>query len=237
MLSLIGCNPEHHAESLGKLDIKFKLTYGGVPLQLFKKVAYPETGDSLYFTKVSFYVSDMILTSPSHNHLLTEIDYLDVSGAHTTPNSDGYSYVVNDIPTGTYPNLSFNIGVPKNQNSKTPNDFNGNHPLSKVSEYWSAWKSYIFFRPEGKIAAPGSSDPNLNFALHLGSDSALVPINLTKDVVIQENQTTKLNVEVDLKSFFNARNNHDIRTDRQIHSPSQENLVIKLAENLKASIK
>jgi hypothetical protein len=232
-----GCGSDPEPMVTGKLDVNYKLTYGGKPLQLFKNVAYPETGDSLFFSKVSFYLSNLSIKAGNQSTLLKDIDYLDVSAAHSTSTNTGFSYIVDNVPTGTYSALLFDIGVPKTQNAKTPNDFNGDSPLSRISEYWTAWKSYIFFRPEGKIAAPGSTTPTLNFALHLGGDTAYSTYELPRTLVINENETTRVNVEIDMQAFFKSTTYHDIRANRQIHSPEQEPIVVKLAKNLEASIK
>jgi hypothetical protein len=231
-----GCTGHGDGE-VGDLDIRFKLTYNGKPLEMLKNYAYPGTGDSLFFSKIGMYISNVGLTSSDHSHFLKDIDYLNLSAAHLGALAkDGFSYSFKGIPVFDYNNLSFDIGVPKADNAKNPNDFGGSSPLSLLAEYWPAWKSYIFFRPEGKIAAPGSNVPNQNFALHLGGDSALTSISLTKSINFKANMVNVVDVTIDMAKFFNANTTHDIRATKQIHSPDQEPLVVALAKNLQKSI-
>jgi hypothetical protein len=230
-----GCHS--HDDTTGDLTLRFQLTYAGKPLEMLKPYAYPSTGDSLFFTKLGFYISDLYVSSPDHVHFLKDIDYLDLSSAHVGSKAkDGYSYTFKDVMAADYNSIDFDIGVPAADNAKTPNDFSSESPLSKVAEYWSNWKSYIFFRPEGKIAKAGSSDINQNFSLHLGGNAALTSITLAKAMKVEGGKETVVDIKIDMAKFFSSISTHDIRTTLQVHSPNQEPIVVALGKNLGAAI-
>lgn len=237
LFSFNSCHDHHNSDAKGDLTIRFQLTYDGKPLEMFKNYAYPTTGDSLFFSRVSFYLSNLSLNAPGHDHFLKDIDYLNVTASHVGALAkDGYSYKFKDVPVHAYDKLVFDIGVPSGDNAKNPNDFPSTSPLSFVAEYWSAWKSYIFFRPEGKIAKAGSLVPDQNFALHLGGDSANTSFFLAKSIDFKADVENIVDVKIDMAKFFSSTTTYDIRANRQIHSPNQEPLVVALAKNLEKAV-
>lgn len=239
IFSLMSCdNDDETSTSKGSVNIHFKLLYDGVPLEMFKNYKYPDSNEDFFMTRLSFYIDSLRLSSASENVLLKDIDYLNLTAAHTgSTASNGMEYKITDIKTGTYANLKFNIGIPAELNAMQPKDFPASHILSSAAEYWTSWKSYIFFRPEGKIALDGSTMPDTDFGLHLGSNSAFLTFNLSKDVVIKDGQTTEVDVFIDMYKFFNGSTLHNMDATPQIHSLSQLAIMNKLVANLQSAIK
>jgi len=237
-LVLTSCEPDEVKDGKGDLTIRFKLVYGDVPLEMFKTYAYPLTNDPFFMTRLSFFISDLALKSSEKEVLLKDIDYLNLTTTYTggTP-LNGFEYKLNGVPAGQYSTLKFGIGVPMASNALQPKDFPAGSILSNTSEYWSSWKSYIFFRPEGKIKLSGSNAFDTDFALHLGADAAYRIVDLSKSVTITSGNNSNVDVTIDIQKFFNGKTFHDINETPQIHSLFQIPLINSLADNLTTAIK
>jgi len=109
-----------------------------------------------------------------------------------------------------------------------------NHLRLGQAEYWPGWNSYVFCKVEGVIDFDGDGTPETDFALHLGADEALVNIELDKDFVVNDNQTTELVIPIELKNIFqNGSAIYDIESDPKTHTLSQADAIAELARNLK----
>jgi hypothetical protein len=234
LLAITGCTKTQK----GDINLRIKLKYGDQPFEMFKEFAYPVTKEPFSMTRLSFYISDMGITSGSNVSIIKDIDYLDLTNSFTAPvKNDGFEYKISGIPAGQYNNISFGIGVPKLLNAKTPSDFSSKEVLSSSAEYWASWKSYIFFRPEGKIYLNGSGGDLSYFALHLGGDDAYRSITLDKSFTILENETTNIDITFDVEKFFNGKSLYDIHDTQQIHALSQKPLINILADNVVTAFK
>ncbi len=235
-----GCNEDIKK---GDVDLVFKVTYSGEPLEMFKNYKYPVTNELLNFTRFAFYVADINLIKKVNSSgqvsefKTTEIDFLDVTEAHTgSLGAGGYVYTLKGIEEGEYNGLRFGLGVPPALNAKEPKDFPSSNVLSSTSNYWSVWKSYIFFRPEGKIDLKNDGTPGEGFALHLGGDSAYVPFDFVKTFSVKEGSKARIEIEIDLEKYFNAKALYPIRSNPSIHSLEQKPQMDILTENLKMSV-
>jgi hypothetical protein len=231
-LTMASCG-KIEVEKTGDINLRFKLMYGDQPFEMFKEYNYPVTNDKFLMTRLSFFISNITLTSSSGNLTLKDIDYLNLTAAHTAPlPSNGFEYSIEGLKTGDFTAIEFGVGVPAASNAKAPKDFSSGNILSSAAEYWSAWKSYIFFRPEGQISLEGKLISETGFALHLGGDDAFRLINLEKNIQIIANQKTNVDIIIDMQKFFNGKSLYDIRSTQQIHSLDQKPLITQLANNL-----
>lgn len=223
---------------IGDLNIRFKLKYGDQPLEMFKEYEYPVTKDTFLMSRLSFFISDITIVSGNVSTKIKDIDYLNLTASHTAPvAAEGLQYTIKGVKTGQYNTLNFGIGVPENLNALTPRDFTSDNILSSSAEYWSSWKSYIFFRPEGLISIGGKPLSETSFALHLGSDDAFRKISLTRNFEILQGKETSIDIYIDMEKFFNGKSFYDISQTQQIHSLSQIPLITQLADNLVTAIR
>ena len=233
-MTILSCNKDEK----GDLVLRFKLKYGSDDLRMFETYSYPMTGEALTFTKVAFYISDIRVTNGQKSTDLKDIDFIDFTTSHTAPAaSNGFEYRLKDVAAGNYNSFSFNIGVPASLNSKEPKDFPSSNVLSNPAEYWTAWKSYIFMRNEGRIDLDNDGTTESSFALHIGGDAALIPIILNRNFNIDDKATTSLDITIDMEKLFNGQSLYDIRAARQIHSLSQMPFILQLSENIRTGIK
>lgn len=233
-LFFIGCSSEPSVEEKGEINFRFKAVYDGQPLKIFDTYNYPESEWKLYFTRLSFYLSDLTLKSADKEYNLVEIDYLNLTNSHVDANNDkGLEYTIGGVAPGQYTSFDFSIGVEPRANGLLPKDFPAGHILSSNAEYWTAWKSYIFFRPEGKIDF--GNGVYENFALHLGGNESYVTITMDKTFEVVEGKETIVDVTIDMKKFFGAQELHDIKNTMQIHSLDKQAVMLKLVDNLRLS--
>ena len=129
-------------------------------------------------------------------------------------------------------NLSLIIGLSEEQNASVPSDYSSSNPLSKSSEYWLAWNSYIFVKFEGFFDADGDGEPETGFNLHLGSDAASRPIARNSD-----DSDGEISLIIDLMDVFDNGQIYDIRTNPNIHSLEQMPLAEFLMDNLASSLR
>lgn len=225
------------SENTGDLNINFKLVYGDEPFQMFKNYKYPETGDMFFMSRLSFYIAEAKLKSATKQIDIKDIDYINLTNTYTGSSpANGYQYKITNVKAGEYTNLQFGIGVPASSNAKMPKDFAPGTILSSSAEYWSSWKSYVFFKAEGLIGLNGGPIED-EFALHTGANDAYMVIDLPKNIQISKGKVTDVDVTMDLKKVFLGTQLFDIRTTQQIHSLSQVPQMKILVDNIASAVK
>jgi hypothetical protein len=239
MSLMSSCKDHLSGDGVGDVTVRFKLMYGDKPLEMFKNYTYPGTNDSIFFNRMSLFVSNLGLTSPEHNHVLEPLNYYNLTAAHTgaAKANEGFKVDFKNVNEGKYERLVFDIGVPDNLNSKKPAQQDPSSVLSLPAEHWPAWESYIFVRPEGKIALTPNTKPDESFALHLGTKNAYRSFSLPRSIEVKAGVNTLLDIEIDMAKFFVSSAAYDIKSTPQIHSPAQAPLVVVLANNLANAVK
>lgn len=218
----------------GTLEFNIKLQYQGQPLVIFNDYNYPD-GRKMNFTRVSFYTSEMKLNETPIN----EVEFHNLTNSHSNLElaNQGYFWSLENVPTGTYDNLSFNIGVPEALNNRDPGEFPSGHPLAKPAENWFSWMSYIFLKVEGNIDLNNDGDSETGIALHTGSNEALRRLTIDYPIQVNENENTKINLIFDLYQLFDGPTGlFPIDEYPQIHSLTQLEGVLELSNNLINSI-
>lgn len=211
------------------VTFNFALSYDGEPLVMLQEYEYP-SGETLKFTRLSFYVSDLQGNSASGNStLLKDIDLINLSTSHSTVEgaTAGFQYTIEDLPAEDFDSYSFLLGVNSDLNTRVPADYSNNHPLANSGEYWIAWDSYIFFKIEGIMDTDNDGEFETNVALHIGSDAAAREITMNSADQLNEQ------IDIDVMSIFESNGSlYDIQENPQIHSLFQLDKASFLVENL-----
>lgn len=218
----------------GQLGINMKLLYNGEPLQTFKDYFYPD-GRTINFTRFTTYIADLALDE----NRLTEIDFHNFTSINSTIEgaTGGLEWIISAVPIGDYDALSFGMGVPADLNAMSPGEFSSEHPLARAAEHWLSWGSYIFFKIEGSMDSNNDGNKDLPISLHIGADEAYRIVELPRDITITEGNTSYVDVEIDLyKILGGLEATYDIDDNPQIHSLSQIDAVVDLANNLQKAI-
>lgn len=221
---------KYRFEEGGSLDINIKLEYRGEPLVMFTDYQYPD-GRTINFTRFSFYTSLVMLDDVE----IQEIEFHNLTNNNAVPENaaTGFTWTINCIPPGEYNQFSFSIGVPENLNELGPSDFTSSHPLSRSSEHWFSWDSYIFCKVEGNLDSNEDGEKDTPIALHLGSNDAFRSTSFEQNISIVAFDTTEVKIVLDLYDFFGGDQSiFDIDNNPQIHNLSQIPAIEELAENL-----
>ena len=227
---LIGTSSCDKDESID-VSLRFNLTYEGSPLVMFKDYTYPD-GRTFQFTRVSFFISDLVFSTDQGDELVKEVDFINLTQSHSDPNAseEGFLYYTGSLQAKSIDRLSLNVGLTPEQNKTVPADYATGHPLARPGEYWLAWDSYIFVKIEGWVDLDRNGIADSGVALHLGSDAVQQQLSFDLPSGMQD---IELNLE--LKTTFEQDSIYDIETTPQIHTLSQLPFALELAENLRKS--
>ena len=213
------------------LVLNFKLENNSEPVVMFQEYEFGGTGGLPFeLTRFSFFVSDVNATIDGETQNFKEVDYVDLSESHSSLEKaqEGFEYMIGETE-GEATAVSFNIGLTSDQNSTLPTDYPSSNVMSRTSEYWSGWNSYVFIKMEGNIDMDGDGVKEKGFALHLGTDEVMRPTS----GAYSDNQT----LTFDLQKIFSCNGDiYDIEGTPMIHSLSQIDKAIELADNIACSI-
>lgn len=191
-----------------KLNLSFKANYGGETLIIQEK-NYNYLGKPIRFSKVNFYIADLVAVNNDGETELSEIQYIDLTQTHKTPidAEQGTVMSFSNVPVGTYNQLRFGVGVPADLNKTNPSDYSTTHPLGadNSGEYWEAWDSYIFAKIEGQydVDGDGFDVDDISFAYHTGGRADLYEsIELDNNLVLRAGETTDLVFDLDIEQLF-----------------------------------
>ncbi|MEZ5016602.1 MAG: MbnP family protein [Flavipsychrobacter sp.] len=172
-------------QDLGKGSMKLQFEYvwaaNEAPFQLEKEYVHPKTGDTMTFTTLKFYVSNIKLqradgswwAQPDSYHLICN---------SCTDAADKYIMVI-DIPNGNYVAMEYTMGVDSLMN------VSGAHTgaLSFSNGMFWDWNTgYIMMKAEGK--SPNS--PNGNYQLHFGGFKGDYNVVTTKTADMSNSKLT-----------------------------------------------
>ncbi len=222
------------------IQLSFRAIYDGEPLVLQKEYEYQ--GSIVRFSRINFYLANLVAANDDGETELSEIQFIDLSLTHNTLPDAEKGTVMNfsRIPVGTYNLLRFGVGVPADLNKTTPSDYSTSHPLGidNSAEYWEAWNSYIFAKIEGQFDEDGSGDfdgNDISFAYHTGTDRVYEQ-DIEFDNVLNLNggETTNLDFELDIKTLLSFKQGDSF--DLKPHDPNNLGDMILIMENFRRAL-
>jgi hypothetical protein len=230
-LFLASCDDDDPVEiKTGQLEVEFAVEYEGEPVVYFDPYYYE---DSLLmgFSRVNFYFSDFKL----NDQMVEEIAFIDFESV-SAPGSatSALTHTIDDVEVGSYSDMSFSIGVPQRMNDKVPADFDSDHPLSKVSEYWEGWTSYIFAKFEGNLDLSGDGMRETGFSFHMGGNEVFRTLNASGlPLEIQEDETTNIKIIIELKELFKTGDDEfiDLTDTQGSHNANELDFMEQWSDN------
>lgn len=186
------------------------------------------SGRNYKFTKAHFYLSGAEAEKTGgHEHFDT---YLQI----VAPNSD---YALGEIPAGSYTGLNFNIGVDSAANHSDPTTYAATHALSSSSatfDHWSWNSGYIFVKIEGvaDTSATMSGTVDGPFEIHIGGDSFLRAMSLTKGFEVPITGDFEFGINID---WAKALDGVDLR-NATTHTMDNMPLAMQVMSNLLTGI-
>lgn len=222
------------------MKISFKATYDGQPLVLNTE-SYNYNGRPVRFSKINFYISDLVVLSDLGERELSEIYFVDLTKTHSSLEqaNKGTEIEFSRIPVGDYSGLKFGVGVAADLNRTTPSDYSTSHPLGadNSGEYWDAWDSYIFAKIEGQydLDDNGFDGNDIAFAYHTGMDRVYTSLELDNQNSLKAGETANINFELDIKQLF-AFPNGDLLELEQHDPNNQIEEMIIIMKNFKKAL-
>ncbi len=208
LLIVISCGKEKTAPiATTTVNISFKATFGEEPLVLNLK-NYDYLGKPVRFSKINFYVSDLVVLKPDGETEISDIQFIDLTKTHTSEQTsrEGTIMTFPKIPVGEYNGLKFGVGVAADLNRTTPSDYATSHPLGadNSGEYWADWNSYIFAKIEGQydLDNNGFDGEDIAFAYHTGTDKVYQELVFENLMTLKGDNSTNLNFELDIKELL-----------------------------------
>jgi hypothetical protein len=146
--------------------------YGNNSIVAGKSYSTP-TGDSISFSRASFYISGISLISTTGTAVA-------VPGNILVTNSTNSNIIIGSVPTGTYKSISFNVGLSADTNLiDAANYSTGPLAVQAPSMHFSTdLLGYIFMAVEGLVDSTAGISPNKAFSYHIGANSLLETVNM-----------------------------------------------------------
>ncbi len=223
------CKPDQ--PEYGSIELTFKARYISSPLVIgTSQTTGVSDPVSINFTRFEFFISNIKASLNNQNQDLSDVAYINLSNTSTTALAEaGDSYIIENIPVGTYQNLKFTAGLSDAVNSTSPGDYTSSSPLGDIGNYWASWNSYILSKFEGSYTLSNSS--NTGFLYHSGVNGMSQEVNFTNTFDIKSQQTTSIIIEISAEDiFFKTGNEIDIITHKQTHSGQAGSVEYNLAK-------
>ncbi len=201
LLSASKCKDESNIVVTAPFTINFKTIYNGNPFVLNKTYAYTSPS-KVKFTRFNFFLTKIALIGANG----TTVTLADAAKLDFTPLYDdakaatGLTLSYNALK-GDYTGIQFSLGVSDDLNAKNPSQQPSSSPLADNSEYWDAWRSYIFSKLEGSVDTLNNNRFDKSFTIHTGgAEGVYKPLIFNQPISINDN--TKLNFEIDMNKIL-----------------------------------
>jgi hypothetical protein len=168
--------------------------------------------DTIRLTQLSYYVSNVVLTSASGTKVLLGGYFLE-DFLPGQPNI----ITLQNVPIGNYTQISYLIGVDSSANSTGAHtgDLDPSYGM-----YWTWNTGYVFVRLVGRHSAS-----NLSYSFDIGGDVNLMRFNHSLLAYKVKGATIKTDLKFDLEKVFNSPNVYNLKTDvNDIHSTNSSGL-------------
>lgn len=238
---LLGCDKDKNQSNDGQLTLSFKGHFDDDRLKMFT-TEYPyEDNMKLRFQLFQFYISDVALLktdNPAGDSLqLIDVELVSFKNIQSDVAADkGITFILKDIPPGSYKGIKFGLGVSADLNAVGPSSYTPPHPLD--DNYWSWAKGYVFTKMEGNADLDNSGKFATKLTFHCGENEFYRRKVLLKNIEIKAKDNTDLNLAVDLHRVLakSATEYLDFRKVTQDHT-TDRSVAKFIADNLQEAIK
>lgn len=214
------CTADKIPDAKGDLELIFKVKYNNNPLVLFENTATGQSNpSSIFFKKIEFFIADIKAQNSANSTTdLSDVGYISMENSLSTSTSEtGTSFIIKDVPVGTYEQLNLGVGISDAVNNTVPGNYSSDSPLSIIGNYWESWTSYILCKLEGNITQSDSTITG--FLYHAGVNGMYQPRSFTKNFSISSAQTTQLIIHINAEDFFfKSGREIDLINENQTHS-------------------
>lgn len=156
-----GTNPNPTQNNTATVNVRFDYVFGSnqLPFELNKLYVHPKTNDSITFTNIKYYVSNLKLKNANGSWWVQPDSYflLDAKSAQES------TIALTGVPHGTYTEMQYTMGVDSAKNVSGAHD--GDLSFT-YGMFWDWNSGYIMVKLEGN--SPSAPTAANTFALHLG---------------------------------------------------------------------
>lgn len=193
-LSITSCKKKDTSTGNGTVEVKMSHLWGmsGDEFMLNMAMVHPMNGDTMTFTKLKYYVSNIKLKKADGTWYSQPESYylVDLS------NESSFTFTLSDVPAGDYSDIAYTLGVDSLRNVSGAQT----GALSTSNDMFWSWNTgYIMVKAEG--TSPQSS--NGSFAFHLGGFSGTYNVVTNKTFSFGSNSLT-VSKDKTSKAFFTA---------------------------------
>ena len=216
LLSLSACKEE---AGEGVLNMKYATIINDENLELNK--VYDLDGDSVYFTLINYYISDVEIMDKDGNAAIEvkDVTLVDLSD----PATFEFNYT---LEADAYKNPSFTVGLTDNRNATDPSSYASNHPMSlNRSMYWLMAEAYIYLKVEGFRINNGIDEP---LVYHVGMNGFAQTKLKEQAFSINKGNTTTMVTTLNMNDLFV---NIDFDTEPETHTMNNMPLAMKMMNN------
>jgi len=204
-------------------EITFSLGYmvDANPFYLNSKIYMNKAGNKYSISRLEYYISQLCLIKPdSSKVLLKDYQYVNATVMETN------KLTSKNVPAGKYIGICFNIGVDSIHNIEDGLPVN----TDNVNMIWPMMMGggYHFLKLEGYFDDPGGVA--YGFAMHLGTNSCLVPVKLFKEIFVAQDSNLEFNLTMNVNEWFQNPNIFDFNADGN-YIMGNAAAMLKIAQN------
>ncbi|MBN8679081.1 MAG: hypothetical protein J0M29_12705 [Chitinophagales bacterium] len=224
----------------GSVEIEFDNRAEGESL-VFGKTYTNAAGESLSFSLLDYYVSNVVLVSEDGARYVAPKDSCYFLCKHEDP--DSRVVRINNVPAGNYSGLEFMIGVDSAKSVSPVTERVGVlDPATGASgHYWSWNAGYIFMKVEGNSPAAGTADNFFQYHIGLFGGFNSPTLNNLKTIALtapaepamvrQGEEAPHFHLYVDALEIFKSPNVLSIEDYPAVHaSPYSANIAANYAD-------
>jgi len=215
-----------------ELTLNLALRWQNAPLGVPSPELPTVHGQVLRITRFSALVSNLVLLSAdgSRVQLAGQYGFVDAE-------SNRMSVPLQNVPTGDYAGLEFQIGLSPSVNHGDPGQWPARHALNPIVNglHWSWTGGYVFAAIEGRWSSvnpssPGSTDPLRGFSYHLATDERLMRIRFVSRFSVSG--PTSVALALDLARVLGSQRLSPDDGSESTHSGPGDSLAVSLATAL-----
>jgi hypothetical protein len=200
---------------VGTVKVTFKNMVDTLPL-VFGNTYRNPNGDTMSINMFKYYISNVVFTkSDGSKHVEPNSYHLINQGL-----SSSLSFVVSNIPAGTYTSVTYMIGVDSIRNVSGAQD---GDLMQSLNMFWDWSTGYIMLKLEGFSPQSASLDKSITF--HLGGFSD--PYNVLKtrtitfgqNLIVSKNNSPQLKLKTNVNEIFKTPTTVSFAASNEVTAP------------------
>lgn len=198
----------------GTVKVSFNAMVDSLPL-VFGDSYLNENGDTFTVSKFKYFISNVVLTASDGSKYTEAESYHLMDHANTGKQS----FIMSNVPKGTYKSMSYMIGVDSARNTSGAQE---NDLSPSLDMYWGWLTGYIMLKFEG--SSPQSGNFNQGLFFHIGGYydpyNAVKTCSLTfgQDLIVNVDKSPQVKLKTNVNELFRNPTTLDFLSNYDITS-------------------